>query len=51
MENGYNLSNGSEEMQLVYSENENTWSAVYNNQTTELVKFVDDNNALLTLGK
>lgn len=51
MENGYNLSCGSEEMQLIYNEAEMTWNAVYNNQSTEIVKFVDGNNALLSLGK
>lgn len=51
MENGYTLSNGSENMQLIYNESEMTWNAVYNNQTTEIIKFVDENNALLSLGK
>lgn len=51
VENGYNLSCGSEEMQLIYNEAEMTWNAVYNNQSTEIVKFVDGNNALLSLGK
>ncbi len=51
MENGYNLSNGSEDMQLIYNEAEMSWNAVYNNQSTEILKFVDGNNALLTLGK
>ncbi len=51
MENGYNLTNGTSEMQLIYNEAEMSWNAVYGNQTTEIVKFVDDNNALLSLGK
>ena len=51
VENGYNLSCGSEEMQLIYNEAEMTWNDVYNNQSTEIVKFVDGNNALLSLGK
>lgn len=51
MENGYNLSCGNEEMQLIYNEAEMTWNAVYNNQSTEIVKFIDGNNALLSLGK
>ena len=51
MENGYNLTNGTSEMQLIYNEAEMSWNAVYGNQSTEIVKFVDDNNALLSLGK
>ena len=44
-ENGYNLSNGEQEMQLVFDEAENTWSAVYDNESVKLVQFTGDNSA------
>lgn len=44
-ENGYNLSNGEQEMQLVFDEAEKSWSAVYGNESVKLMKFIDDNNA------
>lgn len=47
IENGYNLSNGNEEMQLVFDEAEKTWSMVYGEQQRELVKIIDDSNAQL----
>ena len=49
MENGYNLSNGSESMNLVFDEESQVWSAEYNNVSTNLIKIVDDNNAQLFL--
>ena len=44
-ENGYNLSNGEQEMQLVFDEAEKTWSAVYDNESVKLVQFTGDNSA------
>lgn len=49
MENGYTISNGETSMNLVFDEAEQVWSAVYGNHTTNLIKFVDDNNAQLFL--
>ena len=45
MENGYNLTDGVSSMNLVFDEETQIWSAEYNNQTTQLMKFVDENNA------
>lgn len=44
-ENGYNLSNGEQEMQLVFDEAEKTWSAVYDNEIVKLMQFTGDNSA------
>ena len=49
MENGYKLSSNGESMNLLFDEETQVWSAEYNNQTTQLMKFVDDNNAQLFL--
>ena len=49
MENGYNLTNGVESMNLVFDEETQVWSAEYNNVSTNLVKLVDENNAQLFL--
>ena len=49
MENGYTLSNGDMSMNLLFDEETQVWSAEYNNQTTQLIKMVDDNNAQLFL--
>ena len=49
MENGYTLSNGEQSMNLLFDEESQVWSAEYNNQTTQLVKLVDENNAQLFL--
>lgn len=49
LENGYNITNGVTSMNLVFDEAERVWSAEYDNQTTKLVKLVDDNNAQLYL--
>ena len=49
MENGYNLTDGVSSMNLVFDEETQVWSAEYNNQTTQLMKFVDENNAQLFL--
>ena len=49
MENGYAITDGVTAMNLVFDEETNIWSAEYNNQTMQLVKLVDDNNAQLFL--
>ena len=49
MENGYNLTDGVSSMNLVFDEETQIWSAEYNNQTTQLMKLVDGNNAQLFL--
>ena len=49
MENGYNLTDGATSMNLVFDEETQVWSAEYNNQSTDLIKIVDDNNAQLFL--
>lgn len=49
MEDGYKLSNGETSMNIVFDEETQIWSAEYNNQTTQLMKIVDDNNAQLFL--
>ena len=49
MENGYAITDGVTAMNLLFDEETNIWSAEYNNQTMQLVKLVDDNNAQLFL--
>lgn len=49
LENGYKLSNGEASMNILFDEETQIWSAEYNNQTTQLMKIVDDNNAQLFL--
>ena len=49
MENGYNLSNGVESMNLLFNEETQVWSAEYNNVSTNLIKIVDESNAQLFL--
>ena len=49
MENGYNLTDGAVSMNLVFDEETQVWSAEYNNNSTNLIKIVDDNNAQLFL--
>lgn len=49
MENGYSLSCGDQSMNLLFDEETQVWSAEYNNQTTQLVRLVDANNAQLFL--
>lgn len=43
--NGYNITDGKQEMQLVFDEADKSWSAVYENNSYKLIQFVDDNNA------
>lgn len=49
MENGYNLTDGVASVNLVFDSETQIWSAEYNDQSTNLIKFVDDNNAQLFL--
>lgn len=49
MECGYTISNGTASVDLLFDENTKIWSAVYGEQSTELVKIVDSNNAQLFL--
>ena len=49
LENGYTLVNGDKAMNLLFDEENQVWSAEYNNQTTQLMKLVDGNNAQLFL--
>ena len=49
MENGYSLSCGDQSMNLLFDEETQVWSAEYNNQTTQLVRLVDADNAQLFL--
>lgn len=49
-ENGYTLTNGEEAVNLVYNEEEQTWSAQQENQTTNLIKLNGDNTADLYVG-
>jgi ABC-type uncharacterized transport system YnjBCD substrate-binding protein len=49
LENGYNLSNGETSMNLVFNAEQQIWSAVYDGQTTDLVKIIDSENAQLFL--
>ena len=49
LENGYKLSNGENSMNILFNEETQIWSAEYNNQTTQLMKVVDSNNAQLFL--
>ena len=49
MEDGYKLSSNGETMNLLFNDETQVWSAEYNNQTTQLMKMVDANNAQLFL--
>ena len=49
LENGYNLTDGVTSMNLLFNAEGQIWSAEYNNQTTQLMKMVDANNAQLFL--
>ncbi len=48
-ESGYTISNGDTSMELLFDDETNVWSAVYGEQTTDLLKIVDENNAQLFL--
>lgn len=49
LENGYRLSDGENAMSLLFDNETKVWSAVYGNHTSNLVKLLDDNKALLYL--
>lgn len=49
MENGYNLTDGAASMNLVFDEETQVWSAEFNNQSTQLIKMIDNSNAELFL--
>ena len=49
MENGYNLTDGNTSVNFVFDNETQVWSIEYNNQLTNLVKLVDENNAQLFL--
>ena len=49
MENGYNMTDGVTSVNFVFDEETQIWSAEYNNMSTNLVKFIDENNAQLFL--
>ena len=49
MENGYNLTDGVTSMNFVFDEETQIWSAEYNNQSTNLVKVIDETTAQLFL--
>jgi len=50
LENGYNIKNeAGEEMELIYNEEENSWSMVQNEESTKLIKFTGENEAIVYL--
>jgi len=50
LNNGYHIENESgEEMNLVYDKESNTWSAVTANESRKLIKFEDEDNAIVYL--
>ena len=49
LKNGYALSDGTNSMNLVFNEKEQIWSAEFQDQVTNLIKIVDENNAQLFL--
>lgn len=49
-EHGYQLSNGEQELNLVYNAEERVWSAECDNQTTKLLQLTDENTANLFVG-
>lgn len=49
LKNGYALSDGTNSMNLVFNEKEQIWSAEFQDQVTNLIKLVDENNAQLFL--
>ncbi len=50
-EQGYTLSNGEQDLNLVYDEKERTWSAQCDNETINLIQLNDDNTANLYIGE
>jgi len=50
LENGYNIKNEKgEEMELIYNKEDNSWSMVQNEESTKLMKFTDNNQAIVYL--
>lgn len=50
LENGYNVKNeAGEEMELIYNKEDNSWSMVQNEESTKLIKFTEDNQAIVYL--
>ena len=50
LENGYNIKNEKgESAELIYNKEDNSWSLVENNESTKLLKFTDDDNAIVYL--
>lgn len=49
IENGYNFTDGVSSVNLVFNEETQIWSAEYNNQSTNLIKLIDENNAQMYL--
>lgn len=50
LENGYHITDEKgEELELVYNKAENTWNLVQNNESTKLIKFTEENNAIVYL--
>lgn len=50
LENGYNIQNeAGQQVDLVYDKDTKTWSAVANGESTKLIKFEDEKNAIVYL--
>ena len=49
LRNGYMFSDGNSSIKVIYDAENKTWKAEHNNNTTDLIKFVDDENAQLFL--
>lgn len=50
LDNGYNIKNESgEEMELIYNKEDNSWSMVQDEESTKLIKFTGDNQAIVYL--
>ncbi|WP_029906907.1 DUF3332 domain-containing protein [Prevotella sp. 10(H)] len=50
LDNGYKIQNEEgQEMELVYDKASNTWSAVANGESTKILKFEDEKNAIVYL--
>lgn len=50
LENGYQIQNeAGESMELIYNKEDNTWSMVQNEQSTKLIKIVDEKEAIVYL--
>lgn len=47
LKNGYLFSDGNSSIKVIYDADQKTWKAEIDNQSTDLIKFVDDNNAQL----